>query len=345
VFHLVVRGLSALGWSATPNAGGWELRKPGRSVVQVRIGPTGVVEVSADGALRLLPLCADVAGADASGVIRQVEALDGEAEVVVVHVGALVSGSDVDRASGWSFGGRAVLFACSPWGIDCEERMARLLNGWLCRAAALPYPARTTIRALPELPAQRWLRRDGGQLVAVLAPTEREAAELDRWRTAELQAFEDRVRRAKDSKQRIEVAPRDALAALAGFVRDATAQLAGLDLCPVCGETGVVEPRPGKRADGADATWWATCGCTSSWGLRTCACGARFRALVPHVGKVDGEVAAASLSGLDWPDKVFGRDVWAQPCATGSPGQVRCPACGRCAGGACARCAGRAVGP
>lgn len=344
VLHLVVRGFTALGWSSTPSSAGWTLAKPGWSPIQVTVGTTGAVHVESDRPLRLLPLCADLAGADPDAVLSQVSALDTlDGEVVLAHVGGAVALSDADRASGWSVGGRAVLFPCSPWGIDSEERMARLLHGWLGRAATPPYPVVASIPALPDWPGMRgWLRREGDQLVALRAPTVREATEARVWAEAMARELAEQALRAKAAKQAFEIAPRNAVQAFEGFIARATPLLSDLDLCPVCSGHGLVEPRPGKRADGADATWWARCpSCESEWGTRPCtACGERYRALVPQTG-LDASVVAQAPSAQDWPDKVFGRDLWAQPCSTGLAGQLRCPRCGTCSGGECARCGAR----
>jgi hypothetical protein len=341
VLHLVVRGFAALGWSATPSGAGWALAKSGWSSVRLATDAMGVVRVEGGRTLRLLPICADLAGADPDAVQAQVEHLDGsDGEVVIAHVGSGVALTDADRASGWSIGGRAVLFPCSPWGIDSEERMARLLHGWLCRAAAPAYPVATTLRALPEWPGKReWLRHDGDHLIAFRAPTEREASEARSWAAGKARELDTLAQRAKAAKQAFAVAPREAVTAFQKFVDRAADALVGMDTCPVCGAQGLVEPRPGKLADGSDATWWAMCGsCGSEWGTRPCTgCGSRYRALAPQTG-LDTAAASEATPTHDWPDKVFGRDLWAQPCSTGIVGQFRCPACGGCSGGACGRC-------
>lgn len=341
VLHLVVRGFAALGWSATPSGDGWTLAKAGWSSVRVATDEMGVVRADGDRPLRLLPICADLAGADPDAVQAQVEHLDrSDAEVVVMHVGGGVALPDTDRASGWSIGGRAVLFLCSPWSIDSEERMARLLYGWLCRAATPPYPVAATLHALPEWPGRReWLRHDGDQLVAFRAPTEREASEARAWAAGKARELDTEAQRAKAAKLAFAVAPREAVTALQKFVGRAADALVGMDNCPVCGGQGLVEPRPGKLADGSDATWWATCrSCESQWGIRPCTgCGTRYRALVPQTGLNTAAVAKATPA-RDWPDKVFGRDLWAQPCSTGAVGQFRCPDCGACSNGTCHRC-------
>ncbi len=344
VLHLVVRGFACLGWSAEPGGEGWTLTKEGWAPVRVATDSLGVVRVDGRSPLRLLPLCADLTGADPADVLPQVETLDGAAgEVVIAHVGGAVALVDADRASGWSFGGRAVLFPCSPWGIDSEERMARLLHGWLCRAAAPAYPVATTLRALPEWPGRRdWLRHDGDHLVAFRAPTDREASEARSWAATKARELETQAQREKAAKRAFSVAPREALAAFDRFVVHAADALVGLDRCPVCDEQGSVEPQPGKLADGSDATWWATCpSCDSQWGTRRCAsCHARFRALAPQTG-LDSTVPPAETPARDWPDKVFGRDLWAQPCATNADRQFRCPQCGRCPRSACSHCSSR----
>ncbi|MCB9609588.1 MAG: hypothetical protein H6716_23555 [Polyangiaceae bacterium] len=345
VLHLVVRGFAALGWSSTPASdGGWALSKPGWMRVKVAVGTMGSVQVTTDRTLRLLPLCADLLVANPDAVLARLKALDAPgAEVVVVHVGASTALADADRASGWSIGGRAVLLASSPWGIDSEERMARVLNGWLSRAAAPPYPASTTLRALPEYPNGRdWLRHDGDHLVAFRAPSGHEAAQAQAWATAKARELDADAQRAKAAKQAFSVAPREDVGAFVEFLNHAAEQLAGLSCCPVCGDHGQVEPRPGKRSDGGDATWWAVCGgCRSEWGTRPCTeCGSRYRALLPQTG-LDLASAARSARPSDWPDKVLGRDVWAPLCPQRPNEQFRCPDCGRCGDAACMRCARR----
>ncbi|HMV69927.1 MAG TPA: hypothetical protein PKA64_24010, partial [Myxococcota bacterium] len=346
VLHLVVRGFAALGWSATPSGDGWTLVKSGWSPVRVVMDARGVVRADGGRTLRLLPICADLAGADPDAVQAQVEHLDGsDGEVVIAHVGSGVALADADRASGWSIGGRAVLFPCSPWCIDSEERMARLLHGWLCRAAAPDYPVAATLRALPEWPGRRdWLRHQGDHLVAFRAPTEREASEARSWAAGKARELDTLAQRAKAARQAFAVAPREAVTAFQKFVDRAADTLVGVDNCPVCGEQGLVEPRPGKRPDGSDATWWATCmSCESQWGTRPCTgCGSRYRALVPQTG-LDTGAAAKATPAQDWPDKVFGRDLWAQPCSMGVIGQFRCLDCGGCSGGECDRCSSRSA--
>lgn len=341
VLHLVVRGFAALGWSATPSGVGWALVKSGWSSVRVATDAMGVVRVEGGRRLRLVPTCADLAEADPDAVQAQIEHLDGsDGEVVIAHVGSGVALADADRASGWSIAGRAVLFPCSPWGIDSEERMARLLHGWLCRAAAPAYPVATTIRALPEWPGRRdWMRHEGDHLVAFRAPTDREASEARSWATGKARELDAQAQRTKAAKQAFTVAPREAVTAFEKFVAHAAEALMGMDDCPVCGAQGLVEPRPGKAADGSDATWWAICGsCSSEWGTRPCTgCGTRYRALVPQMG-LDYSAAAEATPARAWPDKVFGRDLWAQPCSTGVIRQFRCPDCGACSGGVCSRC-------
>lgn len=342
VLHLVVRGFTNLGWSATPSSDGWTLAKAGWRCVHVATDAMGVVQVDGDRPLRVLPICADLAGSEPDAVQAQVEHFDGsDGEVVVAHVGGVVAMADIDRASGWRFGGRAVLFPCSPWGIDSEERMARLLHGWLCRVAAPAYPVATTVRALPDWPGRRdWLRHDGDHLVALRAPTERETSEARSWAVTMARELDTQAQRAKAAKQAFAVAPREAVATFQRFVDHAAEALAGLECCPVCGEQGLVQPRPGKRPDGSDATWWAVCGsCGSEWGTRPCTrCGMRFRAILPQTG-LDTIAAAQATPNRDWPDKVFGRDLWAQPCQQQLGEQFRCPNCGGCGGGPCARCA------
>jgi hypothetical protein len=347
VLHLVARGFRALGWAATPlQEGGWQLVKRGWAAVRTEVDSSGLLRLSSKGTLRILPLCADLAGALPKAVLAQLEALDrlGD-EVVVAHVGGGLDLADTDRASGWSIGGRAVLLACSPWAIDSEERMARVLHGWLCRAATMAYPVTRRVPSLPTLPrGWDWLRYDAPHLVALRAPDEQETAAAQSWATAQAKELDTAAQRAKAAKQAFAIAPREAVRALQSFLGELHERLAGLQPCPVCGAQGLVEPRPGRRPDGSDATWWAICSsCSSEWGTRPCTgCGGRYRALLPQMG-LDLARAVESTPGRDWPDKVLGLDVWAQPCSTGATGQFRCPGCGACSGGACARCQQRSA--
>lgn len=219
--------------------------------------------------------------------------------------------------------------------------MARLLHSWLCRSAAPAYPFATTVRALPEWPGKRdWLHYNDDHLVALRAPTEREASDARTWAAMKARELDAQEQRATAAMQAPPVAPRKAVTVFQKFVDSAADALVGLDNCPVCGGQGEVEPRPGRQPNGSDATWWTICGaCGSGWGTRPCAgCGKRFRALAPHLGEIDLHQVAATTSAHDWPDKVMGRDVWAKPCRTGTRLQFRCPECGSCTNGSCEVC-------
>jgi len=344
VLHLIVRAFRSLGWSASEQGQGWSLSKSGWRSVQVVWDANGTVRVTGERALRLLPLCADLSSAEGSTVLGQVEALDDAHDaVVLVHVGRAASLLDADRASGWSFRRRAVLFACSPWGIDSEERMTRLLNGWLNCTAVPEYPVTTTVSELPEWPGRRdWLHYKDGYLVAFRAPKEDELAEARAWSSSKSKALEADAQRAKAAKLAFAVAPRHAMAAFEKFMDNGWKPLVGLDACPICSAQGHWEPRPGKHSDGRDATWWARCsGCRSEWGTRRCVCGSRYRVLVVGNPGVDEKEAARGTPAAEWPDRVLGLDVWAQPCAERPFEQFRCPECGRCSGASCARCSSR----
>ena len=341
VLHLVARGLADLGWIARWEGRKWTMGREGHAEVTAEVDRHGIISLrSVGGRLRLLPLCADLAGADGDAVAALVESWDGlDGEVVVVHVGGAADVHDVDRRAGWSFGGRAVLLACSPWGIDSEEKVSRLLNGWLNRAALQPYPVVQRIRALPDLPrGWDWIRYQGGHLVILRAPSQQEADTATTWASTHARKMEASARQAVAARRAPAVAPRQAVARFREIIPEAPSALSALGVCPVCGELGMVVPRPGREANGSDATWWAMCvGCSSEWGLRPCAaCGHRYRALAPQVG-LDLPAAAKAASDEDWPDKVLGRDEWAQPCRAGTSGQFRCPRCGECSGGGYAR--------
>lgn len=356
VLHLVVRGFTGLAWIATPDDHGWTLQRRGYRNIRVTVDAHGVIHVrSAPSTLRLLPLCAAFSAEDGPALAEQLRHWDGhDDEVVLIHAVAerdddddtathaspAVDVADPDRALGWSFAGRATLLGCSPWGIDCEERMARLLHVWLRRAAAHPYPAHTLLHELPTVPrAWTWLQYDGSHLVALRDPSPAELAAARDWAAAKTVELDMQAHQAKLARQVVATAPRTSIERFTGFLAGDLAALAGQTDCPVCGRAGRVEPRPGRNPDGTDSTWWATCiDCTSEWGLRPCTrCGQRFAALVPHVG-LDLQLAANNSDvAANWPDRILGRDVWAQPCRK-SVRQFRCPDCGTCAHGDCGRC-------
>lgn len=345
VLHLVVRAFTSLGWAAARNGSTeWKLTRDGWSSVTVVVDKHGVVSLRSGGTLRLLPLCASFAGVDGQALGRQLDAWDAlKGELVAVHVGVPADLADADRATGWSFHRHAVMFGCSPWGIDSEERMARLLNGWLNRTAVLSYPVTTSIQALPDLPrGWAWLRYEGIHLVAFRAPDDKEANAARTWASTQARDLDAKAELAKLARQTVAVAPSKAVTAFQNFIGEVGPALAGLELCPVCEAKCFIEPRLGRKADGSDATWWAMCsGCGSEWGLRPCtSCSGRYRALVAQ-GGIDIRSAAGTMPLRDWPDKVFGRDQWAQPCSTGTTSQFRCPDCGTCGRGECERCNAR----
>jgi len=344
VLHLLVRAFDGLGWNAEEvERGAWRLTHPGWLPVLLRVDAQGVfsLETHSVARLRLLPLCANLATANGEALACELGALDKlEGEIVVVHVGGPAAIWDLDRATGLCFGGRAVLFACSPWGIDSEERMGRLLHGWLSRAAAREYPLVRRVQELPALPAPwGWLRYEDPHLVVLRAPDPGEIGDARSWGASKAKELERKAQQAKLARQASPVAPQRAVRDFLQLLDEVGSLLEGLGLCPVCGTRGAVEPRIGKRKDGADATWWARCNsCDTEWGLRPCtSCSARYRALSAQCG-IDLAVLAEETAPRDWPDKALGREVWAMPCRAGREGQFRCPACGACSDSGCTKC-------
>jgi len=349
VRHLVVRSVVGLGWAMTgPVVGRWRVSRVGWASVDISVDVLGVITLATSTrTIRILPICANLAGANPAALLAALQRRDGDVEVVVAHVGRTAELTDIDRASGWSFSGRAVLFGCSPWAIDTEERMARLLHGWLSRSAFPSYPIVANVAGLPAPPRTwGWMRYEEQHLVGLRAPDEREVTEATAWANARAMELERVAQRARTARQSIEVAPLNAVRTFPGFVREVSQMLTGLNVCPVCHGEGLVEPRPGKKTEGSDATWWAICpSCESEWGSRHCSgCGYRFHALEPKTG-LDAVRIAGETGPGEWPDKVFGRDVWAQPCSSGAPGEFRCPACGACSRGECRPCRRRVGEP
>ena len=344
VLHLVVRAFAGLGWTALRTQGGWQLDRFGWESVTLGIDDRGVLNLRAGGSsLQILPLCADFTSAEGTLLVQQLCGFGmREVGVVVVHVGSSASLPEVDQATGWSFGKRTVMLGCSPWAIDSEERMCRLLHGWLADNASPAYPYSEDFRRVPKVPAEwSWLLVHGSRLTALRAPDAKEREAVLAWSaTQEASAARGRTVGLPGSSARSSHA--DAVVAVREFVSNAQAALAYLGKCPVCqrGWCDQVDTRPGNRPDGLDATWWAVCSeCDSQWGLRRCVgCETRYRVLLPRVC-LDPEGAAESTSPSDWPDKILGRDVWAQPCSLpGMQGAARCPSCGMCTGRGCARC-------
>ncbi|TNF33005.1 MAG: hypothetical protein EP329_08960 [Deltaproteobacteria bacterium] len=341
VLHLVARAATALGWTASGDAPAWRLEKPGATDVTVEVSESGAVTLHAGGAgrLALVPLCAVLEFADAQAVDAALQPWsDSEVEVVGIHVGGVAGKVDADRATGWRFGDHAVLLPASPWAIDSEERMARLLNGWLARHASPTYPVHVEARALPQPPPWEWLIKNDQHIVALRAPTRREHQDATTWCQREQTKLERAAEQARAAKQAFSRAPLTAIGVLSDLIHTA-ARLEDLASCPVCGGRGHVHPRPGRAPDGSDATWWASCpGCGAEWGLRACTtCGDRFPVLFPHLS----QETRASLEGLaaaDWPDRALGADAWAQPCRGDFPRHARCPTCGSCSSGECRHC-------
>ena len=360
VLLLLVRALHGLGWSAHGNATACKPCRKGWPELAIQQDATGVVTVRSNRrVIRFLPVCTSFDAVEATAVASTIGQWDSKhGEVVVVHldgnpnrnVAAPDSQSsnrestapgDVDRATGWTFKRGAVLLGCSPWSIDSEERMSRLMGGWLNRRAAAAFPARQALPALPKVPGDwAWMRAAGPYILALRAPSAMEVNAAQSWAAAQRRDLDNFALRARQAHQAFDGASREAAAAFPRFVEAAARDLAVLAECPVCQKVGAVEPRPGARSDGADATWWAICpSCKSGWGLRPCtSCGLRSRVLIANID-LDADVIANSKSASSWPDNVYGRDVWAQPCGSQvDSGHYRCSNCGVCPGGSCDRC-------
>jgi hypothetical protein len=338
VFHLVVRALQNLRWTATPKGEkSWSMVCDGYKDIIVTFNAGGIIRLdTADKQLLLFPICANLAGVDESLLIQQLNTWDKRKEdMVVVHTGIPLPLQALDRAVGWSYRKQTVLFACSPWGIDAEERMTRLLNGWLNRAAILEYPISQRLPSLPKPPDWEWIRYNQPFLVAFRAPSKEEKQAASVWGVTQARDLNAKAERAKRAKQAFEKAPLETVQQLQNFLELAD-RLSALTRCPVCDGQGKVAPRPGQKPDGSDAMWWAICeSCKSEWGLRACThCGIRYRALALKLTLPEAPLAEG------WPDRVLGKDVWVQPCRI-NQNSFRCPECGLCATKGCTQCGSR----
>lgn len=341
VLLVVARALDQLGWSGEASGRGWVLRRPGFASLQLEPGDVGVIHLRTDGGdqLRILPACADLGAAEPAALSAWVSRLDVLAgEVVVAHVGRVAPLEDVDRATGWSFGGTATLFALSPWLLDSEERMRRLLAGWASRAARPTYPSSLSARGLSSLPsAWEWVVQRGANVLKLRSPREDETAVAVAWFAEQERTLDAEVEIGKRLKGGADPTSLRAVRSARTFVTAPDPDLGALADCPVCGRQGRFEVRAAGGADASRATWWATCECGSAWGLRSCTvCSGRYPALSVAVSRAASVTAAGRAE--DWPDRQFGSDVWAQPCAT-DRAQFRCPDCGTCGHGTCGRCA------
>jgi len=338
VLHVIARSLSILGWVVVRRKNGWEARREGWHSVTITDDKNGIIELRvAENILRIMPLCADLSLADSEAIAQEISKWDGPPNgTVLVHVGAPISLADQDRARAWSFDGRAVLFGCSPWSIDSEERMGRFLNGWLNRVAALPYPYAEKVPSLPAMPHWDWLQYVDPYLLALRPPGHAELREAENWGNQWAKDLALRAQQAKQAKQAFRIAPKEAISSFQRFIQTSVRRLVGLDQCPLCHTSVEIEPRLGRQANGLDATWWAVCTeCGTEWGLKPCTkCGKRFRAL-QHKAILDDIGTALRLSDVDWPDRVWGLDLWAQPCRCSAAGQFKCPDCGSCTSGNC----------
>lgn len=362
VRHLTSRALTELGWNAEARDGRkWSVTNNGYGALTMTVDDAGVLRIACgNNVLTILPVCCTLDGSDQAALARLLAQYDapnteGEpgvrkpVEVVLVHAGSQAAMQDLDRASGWSFDGRAVLLHCSPWNIDSLERMARLVEGWIQRSATLSYPLVESFRPVPEFPECNWLLRTKTGVAALRRPSESEIVALQSWvrRRAELLEKDQRGRRGGDTRAD-PVAERRSLARLAEFLgRAGTApEFDALCRCPQCDDEHSLNVEPRPDVEHGSFRWWATCqSCETQWGRVGCvSCGTSFGAL--HVPP--GETVKRQIPDLDprsWPDAALGRDCWAQICQRTDSVKFRCPKCGSCSRPACSRCNARSPAP
>jgi hypothetical protein len=352
VLLVTMRALDALGWQADALSDkAWRLRHPSWRETTLTVDSAGIVSLTCGAnTLRLMPACASLAGIDGrqlEGLLTAWDQPGATTQTVIVHVGAAAD-IQTDRATGWSYDAAAVLLGCSPSDVDSEERVGRLLNGWLASHADHPYPGFVECSGLPEPPPWPWLWHRDGRVAVLRNLTEGEKDKAFAWLTSQEREQATLAERARAARQATVVAPPNALRALRHHLETNVTPLPGADVCPLCDAHDCrLEPRPGSNDNGSDATWWATCaGCNTEWGLRRCrACRNASRILVPGNTGIDDLTAyAACVHAEEWPDLVLGRDVWAQPCQADAKA-FRCSACGTCSRGNCARCEQRARSP
>jgi hypothetical protein len=346
---LVVHALNDLGWStdgSTAVLGGSQLllQRHGMAL-RMSIALDGAVTLSMDDQhLRIVPVLCAVTLEHRSVIADSIRA-QAHGEVLVLLHGQpeqLVEGpsegdgtsistldSDAKLLAGW---GCPSALLVSPFVLDSQERVARVLSSWIAQHALPNYPLRLPLKADPGVALPRWLRISPGKVphIEVVHPAS----------DAEVDAFRDRCEdrshtieaEAKRARVRGLIDPRPAALEDLLLAAQHAASMRMMQHCQVCGGTARFE----ARLAGGKPTWWCRCqSCDAEWGTRPCSgCQQPFPVLIaaPDFWVPDRAV--------DWLDRSFGRDLWSEPCWDPQrQGAFRCSHCGNCQKeGACAAC-------
>jgi hypothetical protein len=338
---VVIRALSGLGYTparAPESAAKLRLEGP-LGGVQLSVRKDGVMLLSTiGGQLQVTPILSGLAGDDLPGVWREL-AREADHPTLILLLGRRDGLSLEDPVLDLAFAGwlepRVQLI--SPWSIDSVERIGRVLGSWISANAGVEYPPAATVRPDPGVVLPAWLRREGDRVLVVAPATADEVAVFqsacDHHRgklTAAKKLAEQKHERSDPGKLNSLPALRS-LAALAPSLEPMAA-------CPVCHTDALSSFEP-RVAPGAPRTWWCRCpGCKSEWGTRACAvCKQPFPVLMPAMKE---RHPGGDEPAVDWVDRYYGRDLWAEPCWRPGPAdRFRCGKCGVCPGGGCARCA------
>ena len=347
---LVVHALHDLGWSTDGStavrAGSQLLLQRHGMALRMSLDPDGAVTLSMDDQhLRVVPVLCAVTLEHRSVIANSIRA-EAQGDVLVLLLGQpeqlLAGPSERDSTSiatldpdtkllaGWGY---PTALLVSPFVLDSQERVARVLSSWIAQHALPTYPFRLPLKADPGVALPSWLRLSQGktQNIEVVQPAS----------DAEIAAFrhrcEDRSQAIEAESKRTRVRglidPRPAALEALLLVAQHAATMRMMQQCQVCGGTARFE----ARLAGGKPTWWCRCqACDAEWGTRPCSgCQQPFPVLI----------AAPDLwppeRGVDWLDRSFGRDLWSEPCWDPQrPGTYRCPHCGNCGrDGACGACA------
>jgi hypothetical protein len=211
------------------------------------------------------------------------------------------------------------LVPASPFALDSEERLARLLRlrMWPRRYAQYPptlsFPPALQKRVLDSVPAKL---RAHGDKIDVLRPLTAQEAQAIRLAATVDPSPPRKHARPKDAP----VAKPSADSALAA----AAAVFLCLETCPVCGENS----DPGHLQTGDSGFFCYECvNCRALWGMRLCAeCGHRYPFISPRLAE-DHHLP----SDPDAAERAFGRDLLAQPCPMSpTADDFICSHCGSC---------------
>lgn len=295
VYLLVIRGLYNIGWSCSyPNtalSSDTQFSKEGWEPVSIKRDQYGIIRLKCQNTTFILaPMCANLEGIQ----YTDCQYTHLQEQILFVHPGSAIS--ETRQGTGWHVPNNVAFINVSPWCLDSEEKISRVLHVWVAKFAFPKLPLFKQYTNLP-LSSASWYTYNNSVFTVIKYPTEEEKQRLKN-------KLCNNKQNGKNTSNKKIISNCDAERLLTWIDSPELVKTKLMSSCPLCCSTNI------RHDYTNNLDWRRICNdCNTKWGCKKCnICQHTYPLLSVYGDNIEQQYDATSI-----PDEVFGSELWGFP--------------------------------